>query len=84
MGTHVNSTPAICIFCLRQLGSPPWCPDNPGKGCTYGCDHEFPLPPKETKPPVKKDTKLCTRCGLHPRNPLSLTNGCAHLYEDVT
>ncbi len=28
-----------------------------------------------------KDKKLCTKCGLHPKNPMFSTNGCAHEFE---
>lgn len=72
----------LCIFCMRPDGCPPYCTDNPGKGCTYGLGHEFP-DGEETKPkqqPKKIDKNVCTKCGLHARNPASVTNGCAHDY----
>ena len=72
---------AICIFCLKLPSDPtPWVRDNPGKGCTYGLEHEYPEEP--TKQPKKVDKKLCTKCGLHPKNPASSTNGCEHLYSE--
>lgn len=72
----------LCVFCLRVEGDPtPWVPDNPGKGCQYGYDHEFPAIEVPKPPPIKKvDSKLCQKCGLHPKNPASQTNGCAHEY----
>jgi hypothetical protein len=72
----------ICLFCLKHEGdATPWCKDNPGRGCTYGLDHEFPEPLEPKKQEPKKDKKLCIKCGLHPKNPASATNGCAHEYE---
>jgi len=73
----------ICIFCLRHESDPrPWCPENPGLGCTYALAHEYE-PGEEAKPkqPERRlDKELCVRCGLHPKNPASATNGCAHEY----
>lgn len=73
----------LCIFCLKDQANPiPWCPDNPGNGCTYGLGHEFPLG-EEAKPKQsgkKPDKQLCTKCGLHAKNPASATNGCVHEY----
>lgn len=71
---------AICIFCLRQPGDQPWCPDNPGHGCTYGCGHEYPTIEKPATPPKRVDVNRCTKCDLHRKNPLSQSNGCAHDY----
>ena len=70
----------ICIFCVRHAScTEPWCVGNPGKGCTYGYAHEFPL---ERKPkqatPRKVDTSLCKKCGLHPKNPKYATADCTH------
>lgn len=71
----------ICIFCVRHNSSTePWCPSNPGRGCTYGYGHEYPLDEKPKPSVAKTDTSLCTQCGLHPKNPKSSTNGCAHAY----
>jgi len=85
----------FCIFCLRTEGDrTPWCPDNPGDGCTYGHGHEFPcavcggllckvhVPGQEDKPkqPRKIDKNRCLKCDLNIKNPLSPTNGCAHEY----
>jgi hypothetical protein len=50
--------------------------------CTYGLAHGWPEAPAAA-PAVgvrKRDTSLCTRCGLHPRNPVAAANGCAHEY----
>lgn len=73
----------ICTFCFQPPDNPKvWCVDNPGHGCTYGMHHEFPEEIKEIpQPPVKKtDKKLCTQCGLHPKNPLAASNGCQHVF----
>jgi hypothetical protein len=76
---------ALCLYCLKSEGDQsPWCPNNPGAGCQYGLGHEYP-PSEDTKPkqPVRKvDKQLCTKCGLHIRNPASATNGCAHEYPE--
>lgn len=85
-----------CIFCFKDEGrTDPWVPNNPGGGCTYGLGHEYPCPVcgnllcklhvagQDVKPPpqMKKPSKnLCTKCGLHPNNPTSKTNGCEHEY----
>lgn len=73
----------ICIFCLRAPGSPPWCTANPGRGCTYGFACEYPLEETAQKPAPThvRDAKLCVKCGLHPKNPMSATNGCVHEYQ---
>lgn len=86
-----------CIFCLRhrtrfegELES----------SCTYKAAHELEdgttysmtdrgLMPVETTAPKpkqakKKDAKLCKNCGLHPKNPVFSTNGCAHAFESDT
>lgn len=72
----------LCIHCLKHEGDPrPWVVANPGNGCTYGLGHEFPEVEKPKPPPAKKaDKQLCLKCGLHPKNPASATNGCAHGY----
>ena len=72
----------LCIYCLRHDSDKrPWCPDNPGNGCTYGLGHEYPEAEKpKQQTPKKVDKQLCTKCGLHVRNPASATNGCAHEY----
>ncbi len=31
----------------------------------------------------KPDKKLCKKCGLHPKNPVSVTNGCEHDYDSA-
>ena len=74
---------STCVFCFRAEGDlAPFCPENPGKGCTYGLAHEYPGAGVAPALPVPKrrDAKLCVLCGLHPRNPASATNGCAHSY----
>ncbi len=87
---------AICIFCFRsESDKRPWCSDKPGQNCTYGLAHEYPcavcrnlfckvhVPGQEDKPkqPARKaDKQLCTKCGVHVRNPASATNGCVHEY----
>lgn len=76
----------ICLFCFRSPGAAPWCPDNPGEGCTYGLRHEYATPRAAAilaEPAALKRVhpQLCKRCGLHPKNPKSATNGCEHLYE---
>ena len=71
----------VCIYCLRDESRvEPFCPTNPGKGCTYGGPHEYPLVVDTLKVPVMKklDKKLCTKCGVHQKNPLAVTNGCSH------
>ena len=74
----------VCVMCLKhESRTDPFCPDNPGFGCTYGGHHEYTIAvdakPKQST--VKKiDKKLCTLCGLHEKNPLSGTNGCSHSY----
>lgn len=87
---------AHCIHCFKaESNKTPWCPDNPGLGCQYGLGHEYPcavcgnllckthVPGEEAKPkqaPKKPDKKLCTKCGLHVKNPAAATNGCEHDY----
>lgn len=71
----------LCLFCLKSPGdSTPWCKEAPGKGCTYGLDHEREQPPVQKQQEKKADKNRCTKCGLHPKNPVSVTNGCAHEY----
>lgn len=71
----------LCIFCFKFADDPaPWVAGNPGHGCTYGLGHEYPKTEKPTQPARKVDRQLCTKCGLHPKNPASSTNGCAHEY----
>jgi hypothetical protein len=73
----------VCIFCFKSPSNPtPWCPTNPGNGCTYGLGHEYPLNESEKpkQPPKKPDKQLCLKCGLHAKNPASATNGCSHEY----
>ncbi len=71
----------LCIYCMKHEGDQtPWVKDNPGNGCTYGLGHEYPEPVKPKQQAKKVDKQLCTKCGLHQRNPASATNGCAHEY----
>jgi len=64
----------VCIFCLRhetRIAT---------ESCTYGLKHELPevfVPKAQEK---KADPALCAKCGVHPKNPSSKTNGCAHEY----
>lgn len=82
---------SVCIFCLRHESR------NVVGQCTYGMHHEYPQVrpakgPKLTGDPTKLSTNpvivtagkrgLCTKCGLHPKNPASSTNGCAHEYPN--
>ena len=70
----------LCLFCIRPRGDTRvWCADNPGDGCTYGLAHEYP-PRERSKQARPIDRNLCVRCGLHPKNPASTTNGCEHVY----
>lgn len=74
------TAPALCVFCLKMPGDPtPFCAANPGRGCTYGLEHEFPRQPAK-QPARRPDVSRCLRCGLHPKNPASATNGCTHEY----
>jgi len=80
---RVSQPSDICIFCLRHKSDErPWCTGNTGRGCTYGFGHEFPEPIVQSSQEHKVvDKKLCTKCGLHPRNPKSASNGCEHEYR---
>lgn len=66
----------VCIFCLRHHDN---IAEPTKQTCTYGMHHEFPVAdkPKQVAQPSKA---LCTRCGLHPKNPASSVNGCEHTY----
>lgn len=61
-----------CVFCLTCRGN------LTSPTCTYGLGHEFPKP--DARQVHKGDASLCTLCGLHPKNPKSGANGCAHSY----
>jgi len=65
----------VCIFCLAHRDR--------GTACTYGMAHEYPAGPAPKQAP-KRDTQRCTKCGLHPKNPASATNGCEHEYDPRT
>lgn len=71
----------VCIHCLKHRSDPtPWVTDNPGAGCTYGFAHEYPTAEKQ-KPQAKKvDRNICTKCGVHAKNPMSAASDCAHEY----
>jgi hypothetical protein len=58
--------------------------DNPGQGCTYGFAHEYPEAAKPVKQEKKPDKNRCVKCNLHPKNPASATNECAHEYLEAT
>jgi hypothetical protein len=78
--------PGVCIFCRKRpdVDATPWVPGNPGAGCTYGLGHEVFRPIVKVAPqPRKPDAKLCSKCGLHPKNPASATNGCEHIYAQT-
>lgn len=54
---------------------------HPADRCTYGLGHEWPVAKVAATSGPKRDAKLCTKCGLHPRNPAATSNGCEHVYE---
>lgn len=74
---------SVCIFCMRTAPvTVPYCNDNPGKGCTYGMQHEFLVPLKPAIDNVqKRDAKLCLKCNLHPKNPTFNEKGCDHEFS---
>lgn len=57
----------MCIFCFGYKSNNAQCP--------YGT-HEYPKRP--VKQERKKDTQLCLKCGMHPRNPKYQANECEH------
>ncbi len=66
---------SVCIFCLYHK-------ENVKETCLYGMHHEFDDAEVKKPQPVKKTSKaLCTKCGLHPKNPVSSSNGCSHEYD---
>jgi len=63
---------SVCIFCLTHSSRDiAW--------CSYGMKHEYPELEKP-KQVAKLDRGLCTKCGLHAKNPASQKNGCDHEY----
>lgn len=78
----------FCVFCHRAEGDAvPWCTENPGNGCQYGLHHDYGdglTPTVATVAPVKQakkvDKNVCTKCGLHAKNPASAASDCAHEY----
>lgn len=62
-----------CVFCFKHRDVAP-------KLCSsFLMNHEYPEPIKIQQ--VKKlDMQLCINCNLHPKNPLSKSNGCSHEY----
>lgn len=63
---------SVCIFCLAHSSrNAAW--------CSYGMKHEYPEPEKP-KQVAKVDLNLCTKCGLHVKNPASKASACAHEY----
>jgi hypothetical protein len=74
-----------CIFCFgAEPIVAPVCEGNPGLGCTYGLGHEFPATAPIAKAPTRDPKRaLCLTCGLHPKNPASSINGCAHRYSEA-
>jgi hypothetical protein len=73
MGDERSSLANICIFCLGHR-------DSGIVWCSYGMHHEYPAAETKPKQGPKPDKALCSRCGLHPKNPVSATNGCEHDY----
>ncbi len=73
-----------CIFCLKSpSNATPFCPDNPGEGCTYGMRHDYgagEVEKAKLQPKKAPDKQLCVKCGLHAKNPASTGNGCTHEY----
>jgi hypothetical protein len=70
---------SVCIFCLRPEGDArAWCPDNPGRGCTYGLAHEHPAGPRPKPKTATVANARCLKCGLHPKNPAYRVIVCAH------
>lgn len=67
---------AVCIFCLfhRDREQP--------ETCTYGMRHEYPEDSVVTAPKKQQEAKVdrsrCTRCGLHPKNPVFAASQCQH------
>lgn len=76
MPSHLD----CCVFCLRCRGN---IAEPEARTCTYGMGHEFPQAAPQRQPERPRDASLCVRCGLHPRNPASATNGCEHSYVAV-
>ena len=75
----------VCIFCYKhESRTDPYCPTNPGFGCTYGMHHDYgqgdAVKVKQQAQGKKPDKQLCTKCGLHAKNPAGATNGCEHTY----
>lgn len=67
----------ICIFCMGARSSV-------GPTCTYGLGHEYPEPPVKTgTKPKGVDPKLCSKCGLHPKNPKFASSDCGHEFPSV-
>lgn len=63
---------SVCIFCLgmRDASEP----------CFYGMHHELDVP--IVKKQEKKTNKLlCTKCGLHPKNPAFASSECVHEFD---
>lgn len=55
-----------------------------GTMCSYGFHHDFGLVEEKPKPKqVAKPSKdICTKCGLHKKNPAYGSNGCAHEHRE--
>lgn len=83
-GLLLSSPFDVCIFCLRCRGNLDLTSITTSKtGCTYGLGHEFPEPVHVPMKTVKKiDKQLCTRCGLHRKNPASARSECEHEYPE--
>lgn len=64
---------SVCIFCLTHES-------RVKEQCLYGMHHEYEVEKKPAQPVKKSSKALCTKCGLHPKNPASASNGCSHEY----
>ena len=71
----------ICTYCLqhseRKISY-----FKTSTGCSYDLHHSYDEESLRPKPQpvqvVKLKKDLCVKCGIHPRNPIFLTNGCVH------
>ncbi len=70
----------VCVFCRGHRS------DVVGEPCaSFLAKHEFHEAPVTPATQVKRvDTKICTKCMLHQKNPASATNGCEHAYPEAS
>jgi len=70
----------VCVFCRRHRA------DVANEPCaSYLAKHEFREAPAAPVAQTKRvDTKICTKCKLHQKNPASATNGCEHVYPEAS